>query len=43
MSSAQQLQDLLGLHRPPVAVTFLTAAPEGVPHIDAPGPAEDFI
>jgi uncharacterized protein (DUF169 family) len=39
MSSAQQLQGLLGLSRPPVAVTFLSAAPAGVPHVAAPGPS----
>jgi uncharacterized protein (DUF169 family) len=39
MNPAQQLQDLLGLRQPPVAVTFQDTAPAGVPHIDAPGPS----
>jgi uncharacterized protein (DUF169 family) len=39
MNAARPLQDLLGLRRPPVAVTFRDAAPAGVPRIDAPGPS----
>jgi len=39
MNAAQQLQSLLGLRRPPVAVTFQDSAPAGVPRIDAPGPS----
>lgn len=34
MSSATQLNDLLGLSRRPVAVKYQDAAPEGVPKID---------
>jgi uncharacterized protein (DUF169 family) len=39
MTAARQLQDLLGLHRPPVAVTFRATAPAGVPRIDSAGPS----
>ena len=39
MSSAPKLQNLLGLRRSPVAVTFRNAAPAGVPRIDASGPS----
>jgi uncharacterized protein (DUF169 family) len=39
MNAAQQLQDLLGLCRPPVAVTFRDAVPPGVPRIAAAGPS----
>jgi uncharacterized protein (DUF169 family) len=37
MNAGRQLQDLLGLRRPPVAVSFRAAAPAGLPHIDSPG------
>src|SRR5436190_12818298 len=39
MNSARDLQSLLGLRRPPVAVTFRATAPEGLPRIDHAGPA----
>lgn len=39
MNAAQQLQDLLGLHRAPVAVTFRDAPPAGVPHVATAGPS----
>src|SRR4051794_34129820 len=39
MSAAQQLQDLLGLRRPPVAVTFRDTAPPGVPRVHSAGPS----
>ena len=39
MNAAQQLQDLLGLRRAPVAVTFRDAAPPGVPRIDDAAPS----
>ena len=39
MSAASGLQDLLGLRRPPVAVTFRDSAPAGVPRIDSAGPS----
>src|SRR5436190_10490672 len=39
MSTARQLQDLLGLRRPPVAVSFRDKAPAGVPRIDSAGPS----
>jgi uncharacterized protein (DUF169 family) len=39
MSAARQLQDLLGLRRTPVAVTFRDTPPAGVPRVDAAGPA----
>jgi uncharacterized protein (DUF169 family) len=39
MPAAKQLQDLLGLKAPPVAVTFRTTAPVGVPHVAAAGPS----
>ena len=39
MNVARQLQDLLGLRHPPVAVTFLDAAPPGVPRVAAAGPS----
>src|SRR5262245_61839566 len=39
MSAARQLQDLLGLRRPPVAVTFRDAAPAGLPRVDSAGPS----
>src|SRR5438552_19037837 len=39
MTVAQQLHDLLGLRSPPVAVTFQTTAPAGVPRIAAAGPS----
>ncbi len=39
MNTALRLQELLGLHRPPVAVTFQAKAPAGVPRIDSAGPS----
>jgi uncharacterized protein (DUF169 family) len=39
MNAGQQLQDLLGLHRAPVAITFLDAPPPGVAHVDKAGPS----
>src|SRR5947209_16570216 len=39
MTTAGQLQELLGLGAPPVAVTFQTTAPPGVPHVAAAGPS----
>jgi uncharacterized protein (DUF169 family) len=39
MSAARQLQDLLNLRRPPVAVTFRAAPPAGVARVEAPGPS----
>src|SRR5262245_29234123 len=39
MSAARQLQDLLGLRRPPVAVSFRDAAPAGTPRVDSAGPS----
>jgi uncharacterized protein (DUF169 family) len=39
MKAAQEFQELLGLRLPPVAVTFLDAAPRGVKRIDSPGPS----
>jgi uncharacterized protein (DUF169 family) len=39
MTTATQLQDLLGLKTPPVAVTFRAAAPANVPHVAAAGPS----
>jgi uncharacterized protein (DUF169 family) len=39
MNAARVLQDLLGLRRAPVAVTFRDEAPPGVPRIAAPGPS----
>jgi uncharacterized protein (DUF169 family) len=39
MTTARQLQDLLGLRRPPVAVSFRDAAPPGLPRIDSAGPS----
>jgi uncharacterized protein (DUF169 family) len=39
MSAARQLQDLLGLRRPPVAVTFRDTPPAGVPRLDSAGPS----
>ena len=36
MTAAQQLTDLLGLQRQPVAISFREAAPEGVARIDEP-------
>jgi uncharacterized protein (DUF169 family) len=38
-NAAQQLQGLLGLSRPPVAVIFRATAPAGVPHVDRAGPS----
>jgi uncharacterized protein (DUF169 family) len=39
MSTAHKLQTLLGLRRPPVAVTFRDTAPAGVPRVDSAGPS----
>src|SRR5262245_30882271 len=39
MSAAPQLQDLLGLRRPPVAVTFRDSPPAGLPRVDSAGPS----
>jgi uncharacterized protein (DUF169 family) len=39
MSAAHELQDLLGLRRSPVAVTFRATAPAGVPRVDSAGPS----
>jgi uncharacterized protein (DUF169 family) len=39
MTSARQLQELLGLRRPPVGVTFFPEPPPGVPRVDRAGPA----
>src|SRR5262245_64021218 len=39
MTSAQQLQDLLGLTSPPVAVSFRASAPANVPHATQAGPS----
>jgi uncharacterized protein (DUF169 family) len=39
VSTALSLQDLLGLRRSPVAVTFRDTAPAGVPRIDSTGPS----
>ena len=39
MRAAPALQDLLGLRRPPVAVTFRGTAPAGVPRVDSAGPS----
>jgi uncharacterized protein (DUF169 family) len=38
-TTARQLQDLLGLDTPPVALAFQASPPPGVPHIDAAGPS----
>jgi uncharacterized protein (DUF169 family) len=39
MTTAKQLQDLLGLKTPPVALTFREAAPPNVPHVASAGPS----
>jgi len=39
MSAPHQLQQLLGLRRPPVAVSFRDKAPDGIPHVDSAGPS----
>lgn len=39
MSAAHTLQDLLGLRRPPVAVSFRDGAPAGLPRVDSAGPS----
>ena len=39
MRTAPTPHDLLGLRRPPVAVTFRDTAPAGVPRIDSAGPS----
>jgi uncharacterized protein (DUF169 family) len=38
-TAAKQLQDLLGLKSPPVAVAFQASPPAGATRIDAPGPS----
>jgi len=38
-TAARQLQNLLGLRSPPVALTFQTAPPANVPRVDAAGPS----
>jgi uncharacterized protein (DUF169 family) len=39
MSTVHPLQEMLGLRRPPVAVTFRDKAPAGVPRVDSAGPS----
>jgi uncharacterized protein (DUF169 family) len=39
MTTAKQLQDLLGLKTPPVALSFREAAPPNVPHVASAGPS----
>jgi uncharacterized protein (DUF169 family) len=39
VNAAQQLRDLLGLRRAPVAITFRDSAPPGVPRVGAAGPS----
>jgi uncharacterized protein (DUF169 family) len=39
MTTAKQLQDLLGLKVPPVALAFREAAPPNVPHVASAGPS----
>ena len=39
MTASKHLQDLLGLKSPPVAFTFQTTAPAGVPRVAAAGPS----
>jgi uncharacterized protein (DUF169 family) len=39
VNPARQLQDLLGLRRPPVAVSFRDAAPAGVGRVERAGPS----
>jgi uncharacterized protein (DUF169 family) len=39
MNAARQFQNLLGLRRPPVAVTFRNAPPAGIPRVDRAGPS----
>ena len=39
MSPAIQLEELLGLKTPPIAVTFLAKPPEGVAHVDTVAPS----
>jgi uncharacterized protein (DUF169 family) len=39
MNAGRQLQDMLGLRRAPVGVSFPATAPSGVPHVDAAGPS----
>jgi uncharacterized protein (DUF169 family) len=38
-NTAQQLQDLLGLRKAPVAVSFRPAPPAGAPHVSAAAPS----
>ena len=39
MTAAQQLRDLLGLEAPPVAITFRSATPAGIPRSASAGPS----
>jgi uncharacterized protein (DUF169 family) len=39
MTTAKQLQDLLGLKTPPAALSFRASPPAGVPHVASPGPS----
>jgi uncharacterized protein (DUF169 family) len=39
MTTAKQLQDLLSLKTPPVALTFRATAPPNVPHVASAGPS----
>src|SRR5262249_27647872 len=39
MPTAKHLQNLLGLKSPPVAITFPTTAPAGVPRVASAGPS----
>jgi uncharacterized protein (DUF169 family) len=41
-TQASKLQNLLGLKLAPIAISFAAAAPEGVPHVQAPGPSGCF-
>lgn len=38
-TAGRRLTELLGLHTPPVAVTFAAAAPAGIARVSRPGPA----
>lgn len=39
LTTGNALQDLLGLHLPPVAIAFRESAPANMPRIDSPAPA----
>src|SRR5262245_44433911 len=39
MNAARQIQDLLGLRRAPVAITFRDAPPPGISRLDGAGPS----